>query len=143
GMAQAMAADSLSAVQRERLRVIHQSGESLLAILNDVLDLSKIEAGRLELECIEFDLSEVARGAHSAFTALANKRCLSFALEAEAAKGRYRGDPTRLRQILYSLISNALKFTEHGEIRVAAAYDGERLAIAVRDTGVGISPENL
>jgi signal transduction histidine kinase len=143
GMAQAMAADSLTAVQRERLSVIHQSGESLLAILNDVLDLSKIEAGRLELECIEFDLSEVARGAHSAFTALANKKGLSFALDAEAAKGRYRGDPTRLRQILYNLISNALKFTEHGEIRVAASYDGERLAIAVRDTGVGISPENL
>jgi signal transduction histidine kinase/ActR/RegA family two-component response regulator len=143
GMAQAMAADELSGRQRDRLSVIHSSGESLLAILNDLLDLSKIEAGKLELESIEFDLGELARGAHSAFTALANKKGLSFALEIEAARGRYRGDPTRLRQILYNLISNALKFTEQGEIRVRAACEGEVLALSVSDTGVGISQENL
>jgi signal transduction histidine kinase/CheY-like chemotaxis protein len=143
GMAQAMAADDLSRLQRERLSVIHQSGESLLAILNDVLDLSKIEAGRLELESIEFDLCDVARGAHSAFTALANKKGLSFALDVEAAAGRYRGDPTRLRQILYNLISNALKFTERGEIRVTGAYENGTLSVSVCDTGVGISSENL
>jgi signal transduction histidine kinase/CheY-like chemotaxis protein len=143
GMAQAMAADRLSEVQRERLLVIHRSGEALLAILNDVLDLSKIEAGKLELETIEFDLGELAQGAYSAFTALANKKGLSFALDIAAARGRYLGDPTRLRQILYNLISNALKFTDQGEIRVAARRDGEVLEIAVIDTGVGISPENL
>ena len=143
GMAQAMAAGKLSEVQRDRLSVIHRSGESLLAILNDLLDLSKIEAGKLELEDIDFDLGEVARGAYSAFTALANKKGLSFALDIGSAAGCYRGDPTRLRQILYNLISNALKFTEQGEIRVRAAREGEALVIAVRDTGVGISPENL
>jgi signal transduction histidine kinase/ActR/RegA family two-component response regulator len=143
GMAQAMAADELSEIQRERLSVVHQSGEALLAILNDVLDLSKIEAGKLELETLEFDLSDVARGAHSAFTALANKKGLSFALDVEQARGRYLGDPTRLRQILYNLISNALKFTEQGEIRVTAVRMGEILEIAVRDTGVGISQEGL
>ena len=143
GMAQAMAAGKLSDVQRDRLSVIHSSGESLLAILNDLLDLSKIEAGKLELENIEFDLSEVARGAYSAFTALANKKGLSFALDIGSAAGCYRGDPTRLRQILYNLISNALKFTEQGEIRVRLTREGEVLAIAVRDTGVGIPPENL
>ena len=143
GMAQAMAAEDLSDLQRERLSVIHRSGESLLAILNDLLDLSKIEAGKLELEAIEFDLGEVARGAHSAFTALANKKGLSFGLDVEQAAGRYQGDPTRLRQILYNLISNALKFTEAGEIRVTATRVGDRLELAVRDTGLGISPENL
>jgi len=144
GMAQAMAAGKLSEVQRERLSVIHQSGESLLAILNDLLDLSKIEAGKLELESIAFDLGEVARGAYSAFTALANKKGLSFALDIEAARGRYLGDPTRLRQILYNLISNALKFTDAGEIRVSAwRDDAGALVLSVRDTGVGISPENL
>jgi signal transduction histidine kinase/CheY-like chemotaxis protein len=143
GMAQAMAAGKLSEVQRDRLSVIHRSGESLLAILNDLLDLSKIEAGKLELEDIEFDLGEVARGAYSAFTALANKKGLSFALDIGSAAGCYQGDPTRLRQILYNLISNSLKFTEQGEIRVRAAREGDILAIAVRDTGVGISPENL
>jgi len=144
GMAQAMAADKLSPVQRERLEVVRQSGEALLAILNDVLDLSKIEAGRFELEDIEFDLAELMKGAHSAFTALANKKGLSFDLTIEdAAQGVYRGDPTRVRQILYNLISNALKFTDHGDVRVKAAPDGAGLALTVSDTGVGIAPDHL
>ena len=143
GMAQAMAGDELSDRQRDRLSVVHGSGEALLAILNDVLDLSKIEAGKLELEQLEFELAEVARGAYSAFTALANKKGLSFALDIEEARGRYLGDPTRLRQVLYNLISNALKFTEQGEIRVIAARHGEILEISVKDTGVGIPPESL
>ncbi len=143
GMAQAMAGDELSDRQRDRLSVIHRSGEALLAILNDVLDLSKIEAGKLELEQLEFELAEVARGAYSAFTALANKKGLSFALDIEQARGRYIGDPTRLRQILYNLISNALKFTEQGEIRVLARRSATGLEISVSDTGVGIPPESL
>jgi len=150
GMAQAMAADKLSAVQHDRLDVIRQSGEALLAILNDVLDLSKIEAGRFELEQVEFDLGDLMKGAHSAFTALANKKGLSFDLTIEGpAKGVYLGDPTRVRQILYNLISNALKFTEHGEVRVTAAQvaatpgAGAALALMVSDTGVGIDPDRL
>ncbi len=144
GMAQAMAADTLTAVQRDRLDVVRQSGEALLAILNDVLDLSKIEAGRFELEDIEFDLSELMKGAHSAFTALANKKGLSFDLTVdEAARGVYRGDPTRVRQILYNLISNALKFTDHGEVRVTASWSDERLALTVSDTGLGIAAERM
>jgi signal transduction histidine kinase/ActR/RegA family two-component response regulator len=144
GMAQAMAADKLTAVQRDRLDVIRQSGEALLAILNDVLDLSKIEAGRFELEDVEFDLGDLMKGAHSAFTALANKKGLSFDLAIEApAKGVYRGDPTRVRQVLYNLISNALKFTEHGEVRVTAARLDEALVLTVSDTGVGIAPDRI
>jgi len=144
GMAQAMAADQLSPLQHERLDVIRQSGEALLAILNDVLDLSKIEAGRFELEQIEFDLGELMKGAHSAFTALANKKGLSFALTVEApARGVYIGDPTRVRQILYNLISNALKFTENGEVRVIAAQAGAGLSLMVSDTGMGIAPDRL
>jgi signal transduction histidine kinase/ActR/RegA family two-component response regulator len=143
GMAQAMAAEVLSPVQRERLDIIDQSGKALLAILNDILDLSKIEAGKLELEEIEFDLGDVARGAHSAFTAIANRKGLSFALDIDQARGVYRGDPTRLRQILYNLISNALKFTEHGEIRVTAVRADDGLRFAVADSGVGIPAEAL
>jgi PAS domain S-box-containing protein len=143
GMAQAMAMDELSPAQRERLGVVHASGEALLAILNDVLDLAKIEAGKLEFEEIEFDLEEVARGAHQAFTAQANKKGLSFALDIESAQGVYRGDPTRLRQILYNLVSNALKFTDIGEIRVTAGWRDEHLTLAVADTGVGIPADRL
>jgi PAS domain S-box-containing protein len=144
GMAQAMAAGELSPIQRERLQVVRESGETLLAVLNDVLDLSKIEAGRLDLEETEFDLREVARGAHATFTALANKQGLSFALTLKAgAEGVFRGDPTRVRQILYNLISNALKFTEQGEVRVCLDHDGEALTLAVSDTGIGIAPDRL
>ena len=143
GMAQAMAGDTLSERQRDRLNVIRESGEGLLAILNDVLDLSKIEAGKLELEEIDFDLEDVARGAYTAFTSLANRKGVSFALDLGNAVGGYRGDPTRLRQILYNLISNALKFTESGEIRVTAANDGQALELRVADTGIGMSKETL
>jgi CheY-like chemotaxis protein len=143
-MAQAMAEDDLAPLQKERLEVIRQSGEALLAILNDVLDLAKIEAGRFELEAVEFDLGELMKGAHSAFTALANKKGLSFELTIEpTARGVYRGDPTRVRQILYNLISNALKFTEDGAVRVRAARTDEALVLTVCDTGVGIAEERL
>ncbi|MGA0606257.1 ATP-binding protein [Phenylobacterium sp. VNQ135] len=143
GMAQAMASESLTGRQQERLGIIRQSGESLLAILNDILDLSKIEAGRLELEIVDFDLSELARGAYSAFTAIANKKGLSFALDTRAAAGRYRGDPSRIRQVLYNLISNALKFTEAGEVRVTAEHKYGTLTLTVQDTGPGIAPDAL
>jgi len=143
GMTQAMAMDPLSRQQRVRLDVVRQSGEALLAILNDILDLSKIEAGKFTLESIDFDLGEIMRGAHSTFTALANKKGLSFSLDISGAEGVYRGDPTRVRQILYNLISNAIKFTETGEIKVWAEPVDQGLKIAVSDTGVGIEPDKL
>nr|MBP9755394.1 response regulator [Phenylobacterium sp.] len=144
GMAQAMAADDLSPLQRDRLDVVRQSGETLLHILNDVLDLSKIEAGKLELEEAEFDISDLARGAHAAFTAIANKKGLSFDLAVESdARGVYVGDSTRVRQILYNLVSNALKFTESGEVRVRVARTADGLRLTVADTGIGIPPERL
>jgi PAS domain S-box-containing protein len=143
GMAQAMSNGPLSAVQRERLSIIRQSGEALLAILNDILDLSKIEAGKLEIETIEFDLAELIRGAHATFTALANKKQLSFELDCEAAAGVYRGDPARIRQIVYNLCSNALKFTEAGHIGLRAVHRDGWLHLSVFDTGIGIEPHVL
>ncbi|MES2340247.1 MAG: ATP-binding protein [Pseudomonadota bacterium] len=144
GMAQAMAADELSPLQRTRLDVVRQSGETLLHILNDVLDLSKIEAGKLELEETAFDISDLARGAHAAFTAIANKKGLSFDLAVESdARGVYLGDSTRVRQILYNLVSNALKFTETGEVRVSVARTQAGLTLTVADTGIGIPAERL
>ena len=144
GMAQAMAADSLSPAQRERVGVIRASGDLLLAILNDVLDLSKIEAGKLELETAEFSLADVMKGAQSAFTDLAHRKGLSFSLRIDAAaEGVYLGDSTRLRQILYNLISNGLKFTEAGEVRVHVSREGERLNFRVSDTGIGVTADKL
>jgi len=143
GMVQAMENDGLPAVQRTRLDIIRQSGQSLLAILNDLLDLSKIEAGKLSLEQIDFDLEEVVLSAYANFTATANRKGLAFTLDLSAACGVYQGDPTRLRQILCNLISNALKFTEEGYVSVAAVFENELLTISVSDTGIGMSPEAL
>ena len=144
GMAQAMAAGPLNDVQRERLGVVQHSGETLLAILNDVLDLSKIEAGKLTLEEAEFDLGELAHGAYATFTAIANKKGLSFDLKIEPeAHGVYRGDSTRVRQIIYNLVSNALKFTDEGEVRARLSHRDGMLQIVVSDTGIGIAPDQL
>jgi signal transduction histidine kinase/L-asparagine transporter-like permease/AmiR/NasT family two-component response regulator len=142
GMAQAMERSVLSGVQKDRLDVIRQSGESLLAILNDVLDISKIESGKLDLEAAPFDLETLALGAHSAFTGLANNKGLSFNVAvAPAARGSYLGDSARIRQILYNLISNAVKFTAEGEVRVSIDRRDGDVLIRVADTGIGISAE--
>jgi signal transduction histidine kinase/ActR/RegA family two-component response regulator len=144
GMAQAMAADPLSDEQRRRLEVIRHSGETLLHILNDVLDLSKIEAGKLEMEEAEFDIAELARGAHGAFTAIAHGKGLGFDLRIErGARGRYVGDSTRVRQILYNLVSNALKFTDTGAVSVVVGRKRGMLELAVSDTGIGIAPDRV
>jgi len=144
GMAQAMEHDPLTPMQRERLSVIRKSGDVLLAILNDVLDLSKIEAGKLELESAPFELDELARGAHAAFTAIANDKGLSFDLKvARDAGGTYVGDSTRVRQILYNLVSNALKFTETGSVKVSLSALDQGFCIKVEDTGIGIDPSRV
>lgn len=139
GMAQLLSLKNLAPDERDMVSVIVQSGGALLAILNDLLDFAKIEAGRLELESLEFDVSDLVKGAHNTFTAVAQKKQLSFRLAVDPeARGIYRGDPSRLRQILYNLISNALKFTEHGTIDVRVSRHGEKLVLIVRDTGIGI-----
>jgi signal transduction histidine kinase/ActR/RegA family two-component response regulator len=144
GMAQAMTREPLSPVQRDRLDVIRQSGEALLAILNDVLDLSKIEAGKLELETAPFDLEAVAQGAHATFTSTANSKRLSFNLQiAPEARGAYLGDSARVRQVLYNLISNAVKFTAEGGVKVTIAAADPGICIEVSDTGVGIPADRL
>ena len=145
GMAQALAAETdLKPAHRQSLAVIRQSGESLLTILNDVLDLSKVEAGRLDLEAIAFDLEATVRGAQETFAPQAAAKGLGFrlALEPEAA-GTYLGDPTRVRQILYNLLSNAVKFTEAGEVSLTVARGVHALEMVVADSGIGISPEHL
>ncbi len=143
GMTQAMIRDASDDRQLSRLDIIQQSGEALLAILNDLLDLSRIEAGKITLESIPFDMGEVLSGAYAAFTALANKKGLSLHLDIEAAGGRYIGDPTRIRQIVYNLLSNALKFTDSGRVDFSARALADELEIVVTDTGVGIAADKL
>ncbi|MBA4793692.1 MAG: response regulator [Phenylobacterium sp.] len=142
GMAQAMARDELKPAQAERLAIIRQSGETLIGLLNNVLDLSKIEAGQMSIEAIPFDLVDLLESTCAAFVTLAAEKDLSLELHIEgAADGLFEGDPTRLRQVVSNLVSNAVKFTERGGVSVAAELRPEGLAIRVADTGPGMDAE--
>jgi signal transduction histidine kinase/CheY-like chemotaxis protein len=143
GMAQAIAMDELSDAQRERISIVRQSGESLLSILNDVLDFSKIEAGKLTLENIEFNLRELILLSTKGYEELAADKGLELTCSVSFQDGVYLGDPTRIRQIIYNLISNALKFTEAGSIDVVADYQDGELRLSVSDTGMGIPSDKL
>ena len=127
--------------QARTLADIRGSGEALLTILNDVLDFSKIEAGRMTLEAIAFRPAEVARRVAALHAPLAREKGLDLRVEAEDGPARL-GDPTRLAQVLGNLVSNALKFTERGEVRVHLANPaGGPLGLEVADTGIGMSAE--
>jgi two-component system, sensor histidine kinase len=144
GMAQLLSLKDMASDEREMVSVILQSGNALLSILNDLLDIAKIEAGRLDLEAIEFDVSDLATGAHNTFAAVAQRKQLSFRLAVDPeARGIYRGDPGRLRQILNNLISNAVKFTERGTVDVQVSRGDEKLLLIVRDTGIGIPADRV
>jgi len=144
GMVQALTTEKLSPAQHERVKIIRRSSESLLAVLNDLLDLSKIEACALELEIAEFDLEHLVRGVVAAYRPQAEKKGLRFDFEVEdSARGRYDGDSARIRRILYSLADNAVKFTEAGVVTLSVAREGGDLLFKVRDTGIGIAPEEL
>ena len=127
----------------ELLGLMHDSANSLLGLLNDILDLSRIEAGRLELQMADFDVSELMQSLHDAHAPLAEERGLLMLTHCGLPEpARVRGDASRLRQILANLIGNALKFTPSGHIRVScSALGGDRLRFEVEDSGVGISPE--
>ena len=144
GMAQVVLGDTLMARQRERVEIMRGSGQALLAILNDVLDLSKVESGKLQFEIRPFDVAELAEGARMAFTGLAGDKALAFDLIVEdGADGVYEGDVLRLRQILTNLISNAVKFTDQGRIGVRIGATDAGLRLAVSDTGIGIAPDRV
>lgn len=144
GMAQVLERDVLAPEQRERLRVIRKSGEALMSVLNDVLDISKIEAGRLTLELRAFSLAPTLEAACGPFRYMAEQKDLDFEIAVdEAARGQWRGDDLRIRQIITNLVSNALKFTFAGAITVRARRVGEALRIEVEDTGVGIGQPTL
>jgi signal transduction histidine kinase/ActR/RegA family two-component response regulator len=148
-MAQIIELGELPEAQRSRVAVIRRSGEDLLAILNDVLDLSKIEAGKMEIATGEVDAEALGRNVKAAFEGLAAaKPDLRFTMDVRpSACGQRRGDPMRLAQILNNLVSNAIKFSARGEVSVLIegydAADGGGLRFVVSDTGIGIPADKL
>jgi signal transduction histidine kinase/FixJ family two-component response regulator len=150
GMAALLAQTELTAAQRRMLDTIGQSGDELLEILNGMLDLSRIEAGRLEIEETSFDRDDLLRRARALFAPQAEEKGLGFRIEvSQGAPAALVGDPTRIRQILYNLISNAVKFTSAGEVVVSvdahprAGDAGLDLVFSVRDTGIGVAADKV
>ena len=139
----------LTAEQRELISACHVSGQQLLAILNDILDLSRCESGKLTLEQVPFDLRAEVSGVIQLYNVVAQQKGVALNLRwSDHAPQWVRGDPTRLRQVLTNLMSNALKFTDEGSVTLAvtsvAGPDARaRMRFSIEDTGVGISPEIL
>jgi signal transduction histidine kinase len=136
-------AGTLTGEQRRHLGIVRDSSCHLLELINDVLDMSRIEAGQLRLEPATFDAGELVRRRTQAFETAARDRGLELQVEVEAGTGDAVGDPSRIAQIIGNLVTNALKFTESGRIVVSSRRADAMVEVAVRDTGVGIAPENL
>ncbi|GGH15323.1 hypothetical protein GCM10007036_15260 [Alsobacter metallidurans] len=159
GMASLLGGTRLDAEQRRYAATLRESAEHLLQIINDVLDLSKLEADRLELRNERFDLRKLADGVLEILAPAANEKGLRLETDLDAAAPRWvEGDPSVLRQILLNLAGNAVKFTDKGSVTIRIAPDSAmdddapvegdaerpvRLSFAVEDTGIGIAEENL
>jgi len=149
GMGNLLVGTSLDSTQKEYISVLTDSAQSLMVIIDDVLDLSKIEAGKLVLEEVDFDLRELIGNTMKAmsFRSRSPRVELAYRLDSRIPD-ILRGDPTRFRQVLANLLSNALKFTDNGEVVLEANIEAETdrdicLGISVRDTGKGIQPSQL
>ena len=144
GMVQVMLADTVTDRQKEHLRTIRRSGETLLSVLNDLLDISRIETGSIETEITDFDLAEAVRSAVAPFLPAAQTKGLTVTVKSsEAVKGLCRGDGARFGRVMHNLVSNAIKFTDQGSIDIALDRDSAGLRVTVSDTGIGISAEDL
>ena len=147
GMCELLQRTELSPRQRHLSDTILRSARSLLGMLNDVLDFSKIESGKLDLECAAFSPAEIVQSVGAPFLAAAQTKGLEFSVRIEAGvPALLMGDELRLRQILNNLLSNAVKFTEHGSVAIVCAAttldrDRVELRFTIEDTGIGISPE--
>jgi GAF domain-containing protein len=133
----------LNEKQEEYLKDIHASGQHLLSLINDILDLSKIEAGRMELELTDFDLPTAIENALTLVRERAGRRDIALHQAVDQRLGQIRGDERKIKQVLLNLLSNALKFTpEGGQVDVRATVSDGMAEVSVRDTGVGIAPED-
>ncbi len=136
----------LTAAQSERLRAVTSSSATLLDIINDILDFSKVESGQMSVESIPFDLAEAARQVIAVFTPAAQAKGLELDCSIDDGLARrYRGDPTRIRQIMFNLVGNAIKFTSRGDVLLEVYRQDDNdpdtpIVIGVSDTGIGMTP---
>jgi signal transduction histidine kinase len=134
---------TLNADQLEYLGDIHNAGQLLLRLINDVLDLAKVEAGRLELFHETFPIAQTVRETITALRGAAEKKGLSIQVNLPPDLGLITADQIRFKQILFNLLSNAVKFTDHGGVVVSGWVEGDHLHMAVTDTGIGMRTEDM
>jgi signal transduction histidine kinase len=133
----------LNAKQADYLKDIHDSGKHLLSLINDILDLSKIEAGRMDLEISSFDLPSALSNAMTLVRERAQRHGIELSLKVDKRLGAFQADERKFKQIVLNLLSNAVKFTpDGGKVDVSAKLDTDHVEIAVKDTGIGIAPED-
>ena len=149
GMTELALETNIDDEQREYLETVRGCAKQLMAVVNDVLDYSKIDAGKVKIEAIEFSLASLIEDAKRAFSAVALKKRLRFEVGIEAgSEDKLVGDPTRLKQVLFNLLDNAFKFTSSGIVRLTASVEIEEqdsqetnLLFEIKDSGIGIAPE--
>jgi len=147
GVAGALARSDLAAQQREMVQLIETSGRALQGLLSDILDLAKVDAGRLAIRSDPFDLEEMVKGTFALFQASAAEKEIGFHLQMDREVcDRFQGDDLRIRQVLSNLLSNAVKFTSRGEVWLKVLSRGHadgvrRVRFIVQDTGIGFAPE--
>ncbi len=146
GVAQLLEKSSLNPEQRSQLRSLYESGEHMMVLLNEILDYSKIEEGKLELDKVPFAMSSVVGFIQSMYYSIAKDKGLELHINSSIISNRwYMGDRSRLRQIIFNLLNNAIKFTDRGYIEISfdESRQGDRLRldIGVKDTGIGMSEE--
>jgi signal transduction histidine kinase len=133
----------LNAKQEEYARDILDSGRHLLSLINDILDLSKVEAGRVELEPTPFSVAEALENGLLMVRERASRQGISLSLDVDPTVGLINADERKVKQVIFNLLSNAVKFTpDGGRIEVVARREGDGVRLAVRDTGVGIAPSD-
>jgi signal transduction histidine kinase len=146
GMSELLLQTPLNDKQRRYIETLHKSGMALLQVINDILDISRIESGKLKLESIAFDLRQLVKDVLELLSGPIESKGLRLTVVlADNLLPEYEGDPVRIRQILTNLLGNAIKFTTQGEIALHVAVaedtvDTTTLCLKVRDTGIGIEP---
>jgi signal transduction histidine kinase/CheY-like chemotaxis protein len=148
GMAETLGATELDPGQRDQLHIITRSVESLLNIINDILDYSKITSNRLTLESTPTDLNQILTDVHLLMKSTAAAKGIEFHFDYPATAPRhFLGDPTRIRQVIFNLVGNAIKFTEKGQVKLSCTVDpkaaGQNIRIKIEDSGIGIPADRL
>lgn len=141
GVTDLLGSTSLNSEQREYINIINESGTTLLGIINNILDLTKLEIGKVELEEVHFSPEKLLKNLPLVFHYLIESKGLNVTLDAEGLPKVLIGDVTRINQILNNLLANAIKFTDKGSVKIIASYNNNHFSVTIKDSGIGMSKD--